>query len=146
MSEAPTPSSSSPVSLPATTTTGGAVGAGGSSAGLLAGGPSIAAAVVTGSVVAANTPSSHQGHQQHRFSRLGMAPKAHQSRTDDPAKIFKLIDDNVIGKSAVFLGPYGRRKGEQLHIMYHYYWLLMSPRACWLMRYVMRRYLYGGDS
>lgn len=33
-------------------------------------------------------------------------------RIEDSSKIFKYIDDNVIGKGVAFLGPYGRRKGE----------------------------------
>lgn len=50
------------------------------------------------------------GIGQGRFTLNVSSSRAQKS--DDPAKIFKLIDDNVIGKSAVFLGPYGRRKGE----------------------------------
>lgn len=52
-----------------------------------------------------NSSSGGQGHH-----RLNMSSKA---KSDDPGKIFKLIDDNIIGKSAVFLGPFGRRKGKQ---------------------------------
>lgn len=33
-------------------------------------------------------------------------------RIEDTTKIFKYIDDNVIGKGVAFLGPFGRRKGE----------------------------------
>lgn len=33
-------------------------------------------------------------------------------RIEDTGKIFKYIDDNVIGKGVAFLGPFGRRKGE----------------------------------
>lgn len=32
-------------------------------------------------------------------------------KPEDTQKIFKYIDDNVIGKGVLFLGPYGRRKG-----------------------------------
>lgn len=32
-------------------------------------------------------------------------------RIEDTGKIFKYIDDNVIGKGVAFLGPFGRRKG-----------------------------------
>lgn len=47
----------------------------------------------------------------------GVAGSRHQSslasrRIEDSSKIFKYIDDNVIGKGVAFLGPYGRRKGE----------------------------------
>lgn len=49
-------------------------------------------------------------HQGHRFS-LAMSSSSPKAR-DDPTKIFKLIDENIIGKGSVFLGPYGRRKGE----------------------------------
>lgn len=34
-------------------------------------------------------------------------------RLEDTQKIFKYIDENVIGKGVLFLGPYGRRKGEK---------------------------------
>lgn len=34
-------------------------------------------------------------------------------KPEDTQKIFKFIDDNVIGKGVLFLGPYGRRKGKQ---------------------------------
>lgn len=53
--------------------------------------------------------------QGHRFSLNMTSTRAQKS--DDPGKIFKLIDDNVIGKSAVFLGPYGRRKGKHCIIL-----------------------------
>ncbi|GAB0094864.1 hypothetical protein DMENIID0001_101900 [Sergentomyia squamirostris] len=33
-------------------------------------------------------------------------------RAEEINKIVRYIDDNVIGKGAAFLGPYGRRKGE----------------------------------
>ena len=32
-------------------------------------------------------------------------------RVEDTGKIFKYIDDNVIGKGVAFIGPFGRRKG-----------------------------------
>jgi len=35
-----------------------------------------------------------------------------QQKLEDTQKIFKYIDDNIIGKGVLFLGPYGRRKGE----------------------------------
>lgn len=44
------------------------------------------------------------------------APRAKKSmvpqKLEDTQKIFKYIDENVIGKGVLFLGPYGRRKGE----------------------------------
>jgi hypothetical protein len=44
------------------------------------------------------------------------APRSKKSlvlqKTEDSQKIFKYIDDNVIGKGVLFLGPFGRRKGE----------------------------------
>lgn len=37
-------------------------------------------------------------------------------KTEDTIKIFKYIDDSVIGKGVAFLGPFGRRKGrDRLH-------------------------------
>lgn len=37
-------------------------------------------------------------------------------RLEDMLKIMKYIDENVIGKSAPFLGPFGRRRGEEFII------------------------------
>lgn len=31
---------------------------------------------------------------------------------EDTSKLLKYIDDSIIGKSATFFGPFGRRKGE----------------------------------
>ncbi len=33
-------------------------------------------------------------------------------KLEDSQKLFKYIDDNVIGKGTLFLSPYGRRKGK----------------------------------
>lgn len=33
-------------------------------------------------------------------------------KLEDTQKIFKYIDDNVIGKGILFLSPFGRRKGK----------------------------------
>lgn len=35
-------------------------------------------------------------------------------KVEDTQKIFKYIDDNIIGKGVLFLGPYGRRKGKKI--------------------------------
>ena len=43
-----------------------------------------------------------------RAPRIKKTPQ----KLEDTQKIFKYIDDNVIGKGILFLGPYGRRKGE----------------------------------
>lgn len=67
-----------------------------------------AAAMKGSSPSSASSSSNSSGGQGHR---LNMSSKA---KSDDPGKIFKLIDDNIIGKSAVFLGPFGRRKGKHL--------------------------------
>ena len=41
------------------------------------------------------------------------APRIRKTqKLEDTQKIFKYIDDNIIGKGVLFLGPYGRRKGE----------------------------------
>lgn len=44
------------------------------------------------------------------------APRSKKSlvpaKLEDTQKIFKYIDENVIGKGVLFLGPFGRRKGE----------------------------------
>lgn len=32
-------------------------------------------------------------------------------KREDVIKLVKYIDDNLIGKNATFIGPYGRRKG-----------------------------------
>lgn len=71
-----------------------------------------------------SSPAAAGGQGHHRFSlAMSSSPSSSASSTsrthksDDPAKILKLIDENVIGKGAVFLGPYGRRKGEsRLHL------------------------------
>lgn len=46
------------------------------------------------------------------------APK----KPEDFAKLVKYIDDNVIGKSNAFLGPFGRRKGT-----FNFFFLFISP-------------------
>lgn len=85
--------------------------------------PSSASSSSGGSPSGVANTSAGQG----RFS-LSMSTSRHQ-KSDDPGKIFRLIDDNVIGKSAVFLGPYGRRKvvyadytssGRSLHFLEDY--------------------------
>lgn len=45
------------------------------------------------------------------FPKLSRSKKV-QEKVEDTQKIFKYIDENVIGKGVLFLGPYGRRKGE----------------------------------
>lgn len=35
---------------------------------------------------------------------------------EDVNKLIKYIDDNIVGKSNAFLGPFGRRKGERIHL------------------------------
>lgn len=49
------------------------------------------------------------------------APRSKKSlvpqKLEDTQKIFKYIDENVIGKGVLFLGPYGRRKGEKSLIL-----------------------------
>lgn len=37
-------------------------------------------------------------------------------KPEDTQKIFKYIDENVIGKGVLFLGPYGRRRGEKMFL------------------------------
>jgi hypothetical protein len=44
------------------------------------------------------------------FPRLSRVRKS--QRPEDPQKLFKYIEDNVIGKGVLFLGSFGRRKGE----------------------------------
>lgn len=36
------------------------------------------------------------------------------SKKEDPSKLVKYIDENVIGNNITFLGPFGRRRGKQL--------------------------------
>lgn len=45
---------------------------------------------------------------------LTRAPRVKKTpqKLEDSQKLFKYIDDNVIGKGVLFLGPYGRRKGK----------------------------------
>jgi hypothetical protein len=42
-------------------------------------------------------------------SKKSMVPQ----KPEDTQKMFKFIDENVIGKGVLFLGPFGRRKGEK---------------------------------
>lgn len=42
---------------------------------------------------------------------VGIGGVKQPTSAEDTGKIMKLIDDNIIGKGAVFLGPFGRRKG-----------------------------------
>lgn len=46
------------------------------------------------------------------------------AKKEDSVKLIKYVDDNVIGKSTTFAGPFGRRKGRviviQLAIAYRY--------------------------
>lgn len=44
--------------------------------------------------------------------RAPRAKKSLPAKLEDTQKVFKYIDENVIGKGVLFLGPYGRRKGE----------------------------------
>ena len=45
------------------------------------------------------------------------APRIRKTqKLEDTQKIFKYIDDNIIGKGVLFLGPYGRRKGKLFSI------------------------------
>lgn len=39
-------------------------------------------------------------------------------RTEDPMKIIKYIDESIIGKGMVFLGPFGRRKCKSFKIFH----------------------------
>lgn len=69
------------------------------------------AAMKKGSPPNSASPTGGAGVQGQRFS-LSMGSRTTTHKSDDPGKIFKLIDENVIGRNAVFLGPYGRRKGK----------------------------------
>lgn len=44
-----------------------------------------------------------------------------QEKVEETQKIFKYIDDNVIGKGVLFFGPYGRRKGESSREAINYF-------------------------
>jgi hypothetical protein len=50
---------------------------------------------------------------------LSRTPRVKKSqKLEDTQKIFKYIDDNIIGKGILFLGPYGRRKGKKQFIFF----------------------------
>lgn len=49
------------------------------------------------------------------FKQKNNVPK----KSEDVAKLFKYIDDNIIGKNNAFLGPFGRRKGNFLIVLLH---------------------------
>lgn len=83
-----------------------------------------AAAMKKGSLpLSSSSPASSTHNQGHRFSLAMSSSSSSSSKAsrDDPAKIFKLIDENIIGKSSVFLGPYGRRKGRPHKLIIVYY-------------------------
>lgn len=63
------------------------------------------------SAVAAASGGAHASSSA-RSARLGGGGPR---RVEDTGKIFKYIDDNVIGKGVAFLGPFGRRKGESIN-------------------------------
>lgn len=68
------------------------------------------AAAGPNAAAAASSPNS--GLTASRFGGL------RSRRVEDTAKIFKYIDDNVIGKGVAFLGPFGRRKGECCSVLF----------------------------
>lgn len=39
------------------------------------------------------------------------------AKKEDSVKLIKYVDDNVIGKSTTFAGPFGRRKGRVIVIL-----------------------------
>lgn len=45
--------------------------------------------------------------------KSGRLRQANTSKDEDVDRLIKYIDDNLIGKTATFLGPYGRRKGKE---------------------------------
>jgi type II secretory pathway component PulC len=61
---------------------------------------------------ATKKPTRKKSVNQDDFNLLNRVPRARKNpqKVEDPQKIFKYIDDNVIGKGSLFLGPYGRRK------------------------------------
>lgn len=42
------------------------------------------------------------------------------AKKEDSVKLIKYVDDNVIGKSTTFAGPFGRRKGRVIVIQIGY--------------------------
>lgn len=44
--------------------------------------------------------------------KSGRLRQANTVKNEDVNRLIKYIDDNVIGKTSTFLGPYGRRKGK----------------------------------
>lgn len=62
--------------------------------------------------------------QRSTSATVNSRPSFASKRVEDAGKIFKYIDDNVIGKGVAFLGPYGRRKGKciakNIYFFYHF--------------------------
>lgn len=63
---------------------------------------------------ATKKPTRKKSVNQEDFNLLNRVPRAKKApqKVEDAQKIFKYIDDNVIGKGLLFLGPYGRRKSK----------------------------------
>lgn len=56
------------------------------------------------------------------------APRVRKTqKLEDTQKIFKYIDDSIIGKGVLFLGPFGRRKGK---CQKFYFLLSVSKMSC----------------
>jgi hypothetical protein len=67
---------------------------------------------------ASRTKSLSLSQDDFIFPRAPRSKKSLLPKPEDTQKIFKYIDENVIGKGVLFLGPYGRRKGEEKFLLF----------------------------
>lgn len=58
-------------------------------------------------------PEDYLFRNSRQKSNVNNAPK----KSEDVAKIIKYIDDNIVGKSNAFFGPFGRRKGKRFCVL-----------------------------
>jgi hypothetical protein len=70
---------------------------------------------------ATKKPTRKKSVNQDDFSSnlLNRMPRTRKTpqKVEDAQKIFKYIDENVIGKGSLFLGPYGRRKSKNFEVL-----------------------------
>lgn len=48
------------------------------------------------------------------------------SKTSDISKLIKYIDENIIGRNATFVGPFGRRRSKCLFCTYYTYIIILE--------------------
>lgn len=75
------------------------------------------------------------------------APRLRKTqKLEDTQKVFKYIDDNIIGKGILFLGPYGRRKGEKLELFFVVSFSVFTTIENCITAHFMRTFQKKNDS